>query len=50
MCEDIEESRLHASEGEQQDLDLEPDTGENKEIVKPARYIKDSRLRDRHCP
>ena len=49
MCEDVKESRLHACEREQQDIDFEPDAGENKEVVQPARHSKDARLCHRNC-
>jgi|FrelakmetLWP11LW_1041352.scaffolds.fasta_scaffold85610_1 hypothetical protein len=53
MCEDVEESWLHACERKQQNTDFEPNERENKEVVQPTRHLKDTRLchwnRTRNC-
>ena len=49
MCEDFEEPRIYASEGQQQDLDLQLDKRENKEVVQLARNPEDARVCHWHC-
>ena len=48
MCQDTEESGLPPIEGQQQDPDIEPDEGQNKEVVQLARDLEDVGLRDWH--
>jgi len=50
MREDAEKSRVHANQGQQQDLDIEFNERENKEAVQPARNPENTCLCHWHRP
>ncbi len=49
MREDFEKSRLHASKGQQQNLDIKLDERKNQKVVQLARNPKDARLCNWNC-
>lgn len=49
MREDFEKSWLHASEGQQQNLDIKFDERKNQKAVQLARNPKDARLCNWNC-